>query len=58
MNLPRGQHQTESREDAQQTAVRLLGQVGLADRAQSRIATYSLGMRQRLGIARVQVTDT
>ncbi|MFC3895317.1 ABC transporter ATP-binding protein [Lentzea rhizosphaerae] len=46
-----------SREDARQTAVRLLGQVGLADRAQSRISTYSRGMRQRLGIARALVNN-
>jgi ABC-2 type transport system ATP-binding protein len=46
-----------SRDEAQQTAVRLLGQVGLADRAQSRIATYSRGMRQRLGIARALVNN-
>ncbi|NUT47472.1 MAG: ABC transporter ATP-binding protein [Saccharothrix sp.] len=46
-----------SRDEARQTAVRLLGQVGLADRAQSRIATYSRGMRQRLGIARALVNN-
>jgi len=46
-----------SRDEAGQTAVRLLGQVGLADRAQSRIATYSRGMRQRLGIARALVNN-
>lgn len=46
-----------SRAEARQTAVRLLKQVGLADRAQSRIATYSRGMRQRLGIARALVNN-
>jgi ABC-2 type transport system ATP-binding protein len=35
----------------------LLAQVGLADRGASRIATYSRGMRQRLGIARALVND-
>lgn len=46
-----------TRDEARQTAVRLLGQVGLADRAQTRIATYSRGMRQRLGIARALVNN-
>jgi ABC-2 type transport system ATP-binding protein len=46
-----------SRDEARQTAVRLLAQVGLADRAQTRIATYSRGMRQRLGIARALVNN-
>ncbi|WP_112274709.1 ABC transporter ATP-binding protein [Lentzea terrae] len=46
-----------SGDEARQTAVRLLGQVGLADRGQSRIATYSRGMRQRLGIARALVNN-
>lgn len=46
-----------SRAEATQTAVRLLKQVGLADRAQSRIATYSRGMRQRIGIARALVNN-
>ncbi|MDX8032648.1 ABC transporter ATP-binding protein [Lentzea sp. BCCO 10_0856] len=46
-----------ARDEARQTAVRLLGQVGLADRAQTRIATYSRGMRQRLGIARALVNN-
>ncbi|GLZ34937.1 ABC transporter ATP-binding protein [Lentzea sp. NBRC 105346] len=46
-----------SRDDAKRTAVRLLGQVGLTERANTRIATYSRGMRQRLGIARALVND-
>ena len=36
---------------------RLLADVGLTDRAASRIATYSRGMRQRLGIARALVNE-
>ena len=39
------------------TATRLLGEVGLADRAGSQIGTMSRGMRQRLGIARALVND-
>jgi ABC-2 type transport system ATP-binding protein len=35
----------------------LLADVGLADRARSPIASYSRGMRQRLGIARSLVND-
>ena len=46
-----------SRPDARRTAQRLLTQVGLEERASSRIATYSRGMRQRLGIARALVND-
>ena len=46
-----------SRADAATTAARLLDDVGLTDRATSRIATYSRGMRQRLGIARALVND-
>ncbi len=41
-----------SRRDARATALRLLGEVGLTDRAGSLIAGLSRGMRQRLGIAR------
>jgi ABC-2 type transport system ATP-binding protein len=40
------------RAEATRTAARLLDELGLGDRARSRIATYSRGMRQRLGIAR------
>jgi ABC-2 type transport system ATP-binding protein len=34
-----------------------LARVGLADRAGDRVKTYSLGMRQRLGIARCLIAD-
>ncbi len=37
---------------AQEIAQELLNDVGLAERAKSPIATYSRGMRQRLGVAR------
>ncbi|GAB3849600.1 ABC transporter ATP-binding protein [Dactylosporangium cerinum] len=46
-----------SRTDAVRVARDLLAQVGLAERASSRISTYSRGMRQRLGIARALVND-
>jgi ABC-2 type transport system ATP-binding protein len=46
-----------SRNDAASVADRLLAEVGLTDRAASRIATYSRGMRQRLGIARSLVNE-
>jgi ABC-2 type transport system ATP-binding protein len=45
------------RANAAATARALLEQVGLADRGDSHIATYSRGMRQRLGIARALVND-
>ncbi|SCL34082.1 ABC-2 type transport system ATP-binding protein [Micromonospora rhizosphaerae] len=45
------------RADAIRVAGRLLAEVGLAERASSRISTYSRGMRQRLGIARALVND-
>jgi ABC-2 type transport system ATP-binding protein len=35
----------------------LLGRLGLADRAKSKFRTYSLGMRQRLGIASTLLAD-
>jgi ABC-2 type transport system ATP-binding protein len=35
----------------------VLARVGLAERADERVATYSLGMRQRLGIARCLLSD-
>jgi ABC-2 type transport system ATP-binding protein len=46
-----------SRETARTTADTLLSEVGLTERSRSRIATYSRGMKQRLGIARALVND-
>jgi ABC-2 type transport system ATP-binding protein len=46
-----------TRPDAARVAARLLGDVGLDERASSLISTYSRGMRQRLGIARALVND-
>jgi ABC-2 type transport system ATP-binding protein len=46
-----------ARTDAALIAERLLTEVGLAERASSRISTYSRGMRQRLGIARALIND-
>jgi ABC-2 type transport system ATP-binding protein len=46
-----------SRESAQALAGSLLAETGLADRAGSRIGSYSRGMRQRLGIARALVNE-
>lgn len=45
------------RRDAASVAARLLAQVGLDERAGSRISTYSRGMRQRLGIARALLNE-
>jgi ABC-2 type transport system ATP-binding protein len=45
------------RAGAADVADRLLDQLGLAERASSRVSTYSRGMRQRLGIARALVND-
>jgi ABC-2 type transport system ATP-binding protein len=45
------------RTSASSLAPRLLEQVGLGDRGHSLIASYSRGMRQRLGIARALVND-
>src|SRR5438093_4704268 len=45
----------QSRKSARETARTLLTEVGLAERAASPIATYSRGMRQRLGVARALV---
>jgi ABC-2 type transport system ATP-binding protein len=42
---------------ARAVARALLDEVGLAERGRSLIATYSRGMRQRLGIARALVND-
>jgi ABC-2 type transport system ATP-binding protein len=46
-----------SRASARAAAKALLTQVGLAERGGSLIASYSRGMRQRLGIARALVND-
>jgi ABC-2 type transport system ATP-binding protein len=46
-----------SRESARSIASTLLAEVGLAERGSSRIAVYSRGMRQRLGLARALVND-
>jgi ABC-2 type transport system ATP-binding protein len=46
-----------TRADARTTARRLLADVGLEDRGQALISSYSRGMRQRLGIARALVND-
>jgi ABC-2 type transport system ATP-binding protein len=45
------------RPDADRVATRLLAEMGLDGRTGSRIASYSRGMRQRLGIARALVND-
>ena len=42
---------------ARDTAAKLLAEVGLVDRGDHLIASYSRGMRQRLGIARALVND-
>ena len=47
----------ESRAGARARAGTLLDSVGLAERGRSLIASYSRGMRQRLGIARALVND-
>jgi ABC-2 type transport system ATP-binding protein len=47
----------QERSQAAVVTDRLLADVGLSDRAGSRISTYSRGMRQRLGIARALVND-
>jgi ABC-2 type transport system ATP-binding protein len=46
-----------SRAGARATAAALLDEVGLGDRASTLIASFSRGMRQRLGIARALVND-
>jgi len=46
-----------ARAEAAEVADRLLDEVDLAARGSSRIATFSRGMRQRLGIARALVND-
>jgi ABC-2 type transport system ATP-binding protein len=45
------------RGSARAAAASLLDQVGLGERSRSLVATYSRGMRQRLGIARALVND-
>jgi ABC-2 type transport system ATP-binding protein len=47
----------QSRRHARTVTDRLLGDVGLGDRAGARISTYSRGMKQRLGIARALIND-
>ena len=47
----------QSRESARARSAALLAEVGLYERRKSLIATYSRGMRQRLGIARSLVND-
>jgi ABC-2 type transport system ATP-binding protein len=47
----------QSRDYARAAASKLLGEVGLSERGSSRIATYSRGMRQRLGIARALINE-
>jgi ABC-2 type transport system ATP-binding protein len=42
---------------AKSRASDILAEVGLADRAPSRIGTYSRGMRQRLGVARALINE-
>ena len=46
-----------SRRDARVVAATLLEELGLLDRGDGLIASYSRGMRQRLGIARALVND-
>lgn len=45
------------RSEARKTALRLLEEVGLQQRTNSLLGTYSRGMRQRLGIARALIND-
>jgi ABC-2 type transport system ATP-binding protein len=47
----------QTRHGARQTVDRVLEEVSLADRADAAIATYSRGMRQRLGVARALVNE-
>ena len=43
--------------DADQRIVPSLARVGLAERAEDKVATYSMGMRQRLGVAACLLAD-
>lgn len=52
-----GQHYGRTAAQAKANAAILLTEVGLQERANSLIGTYSRGMRQRLGIARALVND-
>ncbi|MCA9956956.1 MAG: ABC transporter ATP-binding protein [Anaerolineales bacterium] len=52
-----GRHYGQSAAAAKANATALLAEVGLAQRANSLIGSYSRGMRQRLGIARALVND-
>ncbi|MCB8928612.1 MAG: ABC transporter ATP-binding protein [Ardenticatenaceae bacterium] len=52
-----GRHYGHSTATAKAHAAALLMEVGLAQRANSLIGSYSRGMRQRLGIARALVND-
>ena len=47
----------QSKVFAREKAVKLLDTFSLENMAEARIATYSLGMRQRLGIARAMIND-
>jgi ABC-2 type transport system ATP-binding protein len=47
----------KSRDQARSASDELLAAVGLQERGESPIATYSRGMRQRLGIARALIND-
>ncbi|MDQ3157003.1 MAG: ABC transporter ATP-binding protein [Actinomycetota bacterium] len=47
----------QPRAQARATARRLLGEVGLTERADTLVSSYSRGMRQRLGVARALVND-
>ena len=52
-----GQHYGQKPAAAKENAIALLSEVGLAKMGYSPIATYSRGMRQRLGIARALINN-
>ena len=52
-----GQHYGYKPATAKDKAIKLLEEVGLAEKGKAEIGTYSRGMRQRLGIARTLVND-